>query len=99
MRLRAIVPAAVQQWIAAVDVNDRAPAWLGIWTRRRGAELEVGNTGNWGAQAMDLSPAQGGFVEFTLAEDGLYPLVTHAFNYVGRGALGLFQAGDGDPKN
>ena len=29
------------------------------------------------------------------AEDGLYPIVTHAFNFVGRGALGLFQAGDG----
>ena len=66
---------------------------------KEGMELEVGNAGNWGAQAMDLSPAQGGFVEFTLAEDGLYPLVTHAFNYVGRGAVGLFQAGDGDPKN
>jgi hypothetical protein len=25
--------------------------------------------------------------------------VTHAFNYVGLGALGLLQAGDGDPKN
>ena len=23
------------------------------------------------------------------------PIVTHAFNFVGRGALGLFQAGDG----
>ena len=37
--------------------------------------------------------------EFTTAEDGLYPIVTHAFTYVGRGALGLVQAGDGDPKN
>jgi nitrite reductase (NO-forming) len=26
-------------------------------------------------------------------------MVTHAFNFVGRGALGLFQAGDGDPLN
>jgi len=25
--------------------------------------------------------------------------VTHAFNFVGRGAIGLFMAGDGDPKN
>ena len=48
---------------------------------------------------MDLSPAQGGIVEFTTAEDGLYPVVTHAFNFVGRGALGLIQAGDGDPAN
>jgi nitrite reductase (NO-forming) len=48
---------------------------------------------------MDLSPAQGGIVEFTFAEDGQYPMVTHAFNFVGRGALGIFQAGDGDPTN
>jgi nitrite reductase (NO-forming) len=66
---------------------------------KEGVELEVGNAGNWGSQAVDLSPAQGAIVEFAMAEDGLYPIVTHAFNFVGRGALGLFQAGDGDPKN
>ena len=27
----------------------------------------------------------------------MYPNVTHAFNFVGRGALGMFQAGDGGP--
>jgi nitrite reductase (NO-forming) len=31
------------------------------------------------------------------AEDGLYAFVTHAFNLAGRGAEGLFQAGDGQP--
>ncbi|MEI6156222.1 MAG: multicopper oxidase domain-containing protein [bacterium] len=66
---------------------------------KEGVELKIGNTGNYGSQAVDLSPAQGAFVEFIMAEDGLYPIVTHAFNFVGRGALGLFQAGDGDPKN
>lgn len=65
---------------------------------KEGVVLERGNEGNWGSQAVDLAPAQGAIVEFTLAEDGLYPIVTHAFNLVGRGALGLFQAGDGDPK-
>ena len=30
---------------------------------------------------------------------GLHPVVTHAFYLVGRGALGLVQAGDGDPTN
>jgi nitrite reductase (NO-forming) len=64
---------------------------------REGIHLVVGNAGNWGSQAMDLSPAQGGMVEFVMPEDGLYPMVTHAFNFVGRGALGLFQAGDGKP--
>jgi nitrite reductase (NO-forming) len=66
---------------------------------KEGVELEVGNAGSWGAQAVDLAPAQGAIVEFTFAEDGMYPMVTHAFNFVGRGALGLFQAGDGDPTN
>ncbi|MFP5342289.1 MAG: multicopper oxidase domain-containing protein [Candidatus Limnocylindria bacterium] len=66
---------------------------------KEGVTLAKGNTGNWGAQAVDLSPAQGAIVEFTTAEDGLYPVVTHAFNFVGRGALGLIQAGDGDPAN
>ena len=47
-----------------------------------------------GAQALDLQPAQGGFVEFTFDEKGLYPIVTHKFSNVGKGALGLFQAGE-----
>jgi nitrite reductase (NO-forming) len=66
---------------------------------KEGVELAIDNPGRFGSQAVDLSPAQGAMVEFTMAEDGLYPIVTHAFNFVGRGALGLFQAGDGDPKN
>jgi nitrite reductase (NO-forming) len=66
---------------------------------KEGITLARGNEGNWGAQAVDLSPAQGAVIEFTTAEDGLYPVVTHAFNFVGRGALGLVQAGDGDPTN
>ena len=66
---------------------------------KEGVHLVKGNPGSWGSQAVDLSPAQGAIVEFTTAEDGLYPMVTHAFNFVGRGALGLIQAGDGDPAN
>src|SRR3990172_6213371 len=66
---------------------------------KEGIHLEVGNAGSWGSQAVDLSPAQGAIIEFEMPEDGLYPMVTHAFNFVGRGALGLFQAGDGDPLN
>jgi nitrite reductase (NO-forming) len=66
---------------------------------KEGIHLVPGNDGSWGAQAVDLSPAQGAIVEFVMPEDGLYPMVTHAFNFVGRGALGLFQAGDGDPLN
>jgi nitrite reductase (NO-forming) len=66
---------------------------------KEGIHLEPGNAGNWASQAVDLSPAQSAIVEFTFAEDGLYPMVTHAFNFPGRGAVGLFQAGDGDPSN
>jgi len=64
---------------------------------KEGIALTPANAGHFGSQAVDLSPAQGAYVEFTTAEDGLYPIVTHAFNFVGRGALGLVQAGDGDP--
>jgi nitrite reductase (NO-forming) len=66
---------------------------------KEGVRLTPGNPGNFGSQAVDLSPAQGAIVEMVMPEDGLYPMVTHAFNFVGRGALGLFQAGDGDPLN
>jgi nitrite reductase (NO-forming) len=50
-----------------------------------------------GSQALGLQPAQGGFVEFSLAEPGMYPIVTHKFSNVGKGALGMFQAGDVEP--
>ena len=49
-----------------------------------------------GSQALDLQPAQGGFVEFTFDEDGLYPIVTHKFANAGKGALGFFAVGDAD---
>ena len=66
---------------------------------KEGMVLAKGNPGGYGSQAVDLSPAQGAIIEFSPQEDGMYPLVTHAFNFVGRGALGLFMAGDGDPTN
>jgi nitrite reductase (NO-forming) len=66
---------------------------------KEGITLAKGNAGGYGSQAVDLSPAQGAIVEFSPREDGMYPLVTHAFNFVGRGAIGLFMAGDGDPAN
>jgi nitrite reductase (NO-forming) len=66
---------------------------------KEGMELTPNNKGGYGSQAVDLAPAQGAIIELTTKEDGLYPIVTHAFNFVGKGALGLLQAGDGDPKN
>ena len=61
------------------------------------AYLVCGNDGSWGSQAVDLSPAQGGMIELTPDEDGLSPMVTHAFNLIRRGALGLVRTRDGDP--
>ena len=54
---------------------------------KEGMHLERGNDGNWGSQAVDLAPAQGAIVEMHFDEDGLYPIVTHAFNFVGRAPL------------
>ena len=66
---------------------------------KEGIELQRGNAGGWGSQAVDLSPAQGAIIEFTPTEDGMFPFVTHAFNFVTHGAIGIFLAGDGDPLN
>jgi nitrite reductase (NO-forming) len=66
---------------------------------KEGVSLLRGNKDGWGSQAVDLSPAQGAIVEFTPTEDGMYPFVTHAFNLVTHGAIGIFTAGDGDPSN
>jgi nitrite reductase (NO-forming) len=41
------------------------------------------------AQTVDLAPSQGGWVEFTLDEEGTYPFVTHAFGDMVKGALGV----------
>ena len=66
---------------------------------KEGVQLLRNNADGWGAQAVDLSPAQGAIIEFTPTEDGMYPFVTHAFNFVTHGAIGIFTAGDGDPLN
>ena len=64
---------------------------------KEGAYTLRPDDGRGGAQALDLQPAQGGFVEFTFDEAGLYPIVTHKFRNASRGALGLFQAGEAEP--
>ena len=66
---------------------------------KEGVILAKGNAAGYGSQAVDLSPAQGAIIEFSPREDGMYPMVTHAFNFVGKGAIGIFMAGDGDPTN
>jgi len=63
---------------------------------KEGIQLVKGNAGGWGSQAVDLAPAQGAIIEFSPAEDGMYPFVTHAFNFVTHGAIGTFKAGSGN---
>ncbi len=63
---------------------------------KEGEYLLQPGPGAGGSQVIDLQPAQGGFVEFTFDEPGLYLMVTHKFANVGKGALGIFQAGDVD---
>jgi nitrite reductase (NO-forming) len=43
------------------------------------------------AQTVNLAPSQGGYVEFTLEEEGTYPFVTHAFADMEKGAVGSLQ--------
>ncbi len=59
---------------------------------KEGIELRKGNAAGWGAQAVDLAPAQAAIIEFSPQENGMYPFVTHAFNFVTHGAIGIFQA-------
>ena len=65
-------------------------------TWKEGSYLLQPDDQQGGSQVLDLQPAQGGFVEFSFDEAGLYPIVTHKFSNVGKGVLGLFQAGEVD---
>jgi nitrite reductase (NO-forming) len=55
--------------------------------------LRAGNAEHGAAQTLDLAPAQGGFVEFTLPEPGHYPFLDHAMVDAEHGAQGRFVAG------
>lgn len=58
----------------------------GAYTIRDGRDAFGGRDG--GAQALDLAPAQGGFVEMTLPEPGRYTFVDHSFADMEKGAAG-----------
>ncbi|WP_196468426.1 multicopper oxidase domain-containing protein [Planomonospora sp. ID91781] len=58
-----------------------------------GYTVRPDDTAGGGAQVLDLAPSQGGFVEFTFAEPGEYPVVSHRFADAARGATGLFKVG------
>lgn len=48
-------------------------------------------------QTINLAPSQGGWVEFTLDEEGTFPFVTHAFGDAVKGAIGVLKT-PGAPK-
>lgn len=52
--------------------------------------LQKGDSG--GSQALDLLPAQGGFVEFNVYKPGMYAMVSHKFVDANRGAMGVIMA-------
>ena len=56
---------------------------------RRNDRTVVEGTVGHDAQTISLAPSQGGWVEFTLDEEGGYPFVTHAFGDMVKGALGV----------
>jgi nitrite reductase (NO-forming) len=66
----------------------------GIWDTvyKEGAYLLQPGPSAGGSQALDLQPAQGGFVEFVPAAAGQYTFVTHKFSNVVKGAAGYIQA-------
>ena len=49
------------------------------------------------AQTVSFAPSQGGWVEFTLDQEGNYPFVTHAFGDMVKGAAGILHT-SGAPK-
>ena len=52
---------------------------------------EIEGVEGFDAQTVNLAPSQGGIVEFTLAQEGAYPFVTHAFADTVKGAIGVFE--------
>lgn len=51
------------------------------------------------SQTVNLAPSQGGFVEFTLEEEGNYPFVTHSFGDMIKGAMGVISTENAPESN
>jgi hypothetical protein len=49
------------------------------------------------SQTINLAPSQGGWVEFTLDQEGNYPFVSHSFGDMSKGAVGILHT-TGAPK-
>ena len=83
----------VRVWVLNVGPNEISAFHI-VGTQfdtvfKEGAYLLKPNNPEAGAsQVLDLAPAQGGFVEFTVPKKGMYAMVTHKFNDASRGASG-----------
>jgi nitrite reductase (NO-forming) len=42
-------------------------------------------------QTMNLAPSQGAWADFTLAQEGNYPFLTHSFGDMMKGAVGVLR--------
>ncbi|QDQ96824.1 multicopper oxidase domain-containing protein [Tomitella fengzijianii] len=89
----------VRIWVLAAGPNDGTTFHViggqfdTVW--KEGAYLlRPGNPSKGGSQALDLGPAQGGFVELTFPEAGHYPFVDHSMVDAERGAHGIFRVTD-----
>jgi FtsP/CotA-like multicopper oxidase with cupredoxin domain len=51
----------------------------------------IEGTAGHDAQTVNLAPSQGGWVEFTLDEEGGFPFVNHAFGDMVKGSLGILK--------
>lgn len=92
----------VRAWVLAVGPNlgtsfhvvgsQFDTTWAeGRYLLRNGVDLTTGLKGG-GSQALGLTAAQGGFVEFVLPEPGNYAFVDHSMVRAEQGAVGIFTA-------
>jgi nitrite reductase (NO-forming) len=93
--LTATVGKRVRIWV--LDAGPSAPsAFHVVGTvfdtvfKEGGYLVRPGDATRGGAQALDLAPSQAGFVEFSFAEPGRYPMVSHRFADATRGGTGVF---------
>jgi nitrite reductase (NO-forming) len=93
------VPAGKRVRIWVLDAGPSAPssfhvvgAQFDTVFKEGGYLVRPGNRAHGAAQALDLEPGEGGFVELTLTRPGTYPFLTHRLADAERGAMGSLVA-------
>lgn len=85
----------VRIWVLAAGPNDGTTFHViggqfdTVW-KEGSYRLRPENASAGGSQALNLGPAQGGFVELAFPEAGNYPFVDHSMVDAERGAHGKF---------